>query len=40
MPEAVAYIDGWNFYYGAVRNRPRLKWLTPRETLYGQFGAY
>ena len=29
MPEAVAYIDGLNFYYGAVRNRPALKWLNP-----------
>ena len=29
MPETVAYIDGLNFYYGAVRNRPALKWLNP-----------
>lgn len=29
MPEAVAYIDGLNFYYGAVRHRPDLKWLNP-----------
>lgn len=29
MPEAVAYIDGLNFHYGAVRNRPALKWLNP-----------
>ena len=29
MPDAVAYIDGLNFYYGAVRNRPALKWLNP-----------
>ena len=29
MTEAVAYIDGLNFYYGAVRNRPTLKWLNP-----------
>ena len=33
MPEAVAYIDGWNFYYGAVRNRPSLKWVNPRAML-------
>ncbi|MCE2499706.1 MAG: NYN domain-containing protein [Dehalococcoidia bacterium] len=33
MPEAVAYIDGWNFYYGAVRNRPGLKWVNPRAML-------
>lgn len=24
---AVAYIDGFNFYYGAVRQHPDLKWL-------------
>ncbi|MGH9229525.1 MAG: hypothetical protein ACRD07_12520 [Acidimicrobiales bacterium] len=24
---AVAYIDGFNFYYGAVRGEPGLKWL-------------
>jgi hypothetical protein len=29
MTETVAYIDGLNFYYGAVRNRPELKWLNP-----------
>lgn len=29
MPEAIAYIDGLNFYYGAVRHRPALKWLNP-----------
>lgn len=29
MTESVAYIDGLNFYYGAVRNRPALKWLNP-----------
>ena len=33
MPEAAAYIDGWNFYYGAVRNRPGLKWVNPRAML-------
>lgn len=33
MSEAVAYIDGWNFYYGAVRNRPGLKWVNPRAML-------
>ncbi len=29
MPETIAYIDGLNLYYGAVRNRPALKWLHP-----------
>ncbi len=33
MPGTVAYIDGWNFYYGAVRNRARLKWVNPRAML-------
>ena len=33
MPDAVAYIDGLNFYYGAVRNRPDLKWLNPMTML-------
>ena len=33
MPEAVAYIDGLNFYYGAVRTRPALKWLNPMTML-------
>lgn len=33
MAEVVAYIDGWNFYYGAVRNRPSLKWVNPRAML-------
>lgn len=29
MPEAIAYIDGLNLYYGALKNRPALKWLNP-----------
>lgn len=29
MPDTIAYIDGLNFYYGAVRNRPDIKWLNP-----------
>lgn len=29
----MAYIDGLNFYYGAVRNRPALKWLNPQAML-------
>ena len=29
MSEAVAYIDGLNLYYGALKNRPALKWLNP-----------
>ena len=33
MSEAIAYIDGLNFYYGAVRNRPALKWLNPLSML-------
>ena len=33
MPGTVAYIDGLNFYYGAVRNRPTLKWLDQRAML-------
>ena len=26
-PRAVVYIDGFNLYYGAVRDTPALKWL-------------
>ncbi len=26
-PRLIVYIDGFNLYYGAVRNTPRLKWL-------------
>ena len=37
MPEAIAYIDGLNFYYGAVRNRPSLKWLNPLTMLQRLF---
>ena len=33
MPDTIAYIDGLNFYYGAVRDRPHLKWLNPEEML-------
>ena len=33
MSEAVAYIDGLNFYYGSVKNRPALKWLNPQAML-------
>ena len=33
MPEAFAYIDGLNLYYGALRNRPALKWANPRTLL-------
>ena len=29
MPETIAYIDGLNLYYGALKNRPPLKWLNP-----------
>ena len=35
MPDVVAYIDGLNLYYGAVRNRPALKWLNPQAMLEG-----
>ena len=37
MPQAIAYIDGLNFYYGAVRNRPALKWLNPQAMLQRLF---
>ena len=33
MSTAVAYIDGLNFYYGAVRNRPALRWVNPQVML-------
>ena len=33
MPEAFAYIDGLNLYYGALRNRPALKWVNPHRLL-------
>ena len=29
MPQAIAYIDGLNLYYGDLRRRPALKWLNP-----------
>ena len=29
MSATAAYIDGLNFYYGALKNRPSLKWLNP-----------
>ena len=29
MADAMAYIDGLNLYYGALKNRPALKWLNP-----------
>lgn len=29
----MAYIDGLNFYYGALKNRPALKWLNPQAML-------
>ncbi len=29
MPDTFVYIDGLNLYYGALRNRPGLKWLNP-----------
>lgn len=29
MPDAIAYIDGLNLYYGALKDRPALKWLNP-----------
>ena len=37
MSEAVAYIDGLNFYYGSVKNRPALKWLNPQAMLQRLF---
>ena len=33
MPKTIAYIDGLNLYYGAVKNRPALKWLNPQAML-------
>ncbi len=33
MPERVAYMDGINFCYGAVRNPTDLKWLNPQTML-------
>ena len=33
MSKTVAYIDGLNFYYGALRRRPSLKWLNPQAML-------
>ena len=33
LPDTIAYIDGLNFYYGALRNRPALKWLNPEAML-------
>ena len=33
MAGTIAYIDGLNLYYGALRNRPSLKWLNPQVML-------
>lgn len=33
MSATAAYIDGLNLYYGALRNRPSLKWLNPQAML-------
>ena len=41
MPETIAYIDGLNLYYGALKDRPALKWLNPMamiEQLFPQVG--
>lgn len=40
MADAIAYIDGLNFYYGAVRNRPNLKWLNPQSMLENIFPEF
>ena len=26
-PLAIAYVDGFNFYYGAVKDHPEFKWI-------------
>ena len=33
MAGTIAYIDGLNLYYGALRSRPSLKWLNPQAML-------
>ncbi len=34
---AIAYVDGMNLYYGAVKRRPECKWLDIRSMLEGLF---
>lgn len=34
----MAYVDGFNFYYGAIRNDPRLKWLDLERLCTGLLG--
>ena len=31
QPRTIVYVDGFNFYYGAVKGNPDLKWLDHRE---------
>lgn len=30
MRTAIAYVDGFNFYHGAVKDEPSLKWVDYR----------
>ena len=39
VAKAIAYIDGFNFYYGAVKGTP-YKWLNLRSLLEGMFPAF
>ena len=39
VANAIAYIDGFNFYYGAVKGTP-YKWLNFRSLLEGMFPAF
>ncbi len=31
QPQTIVYVDGFNFYYGALKGNPDLKWLDYRE---------
>lgn len=31
QPRAIVYVDGFNFYYGALKKNPELKWLDYRK---------
>ncbi|MCQ3808694.1 MAG: hypothetical protein KTV16_15705 [Acidimicrobiia bacterium] len=35
QPRTIVYVDGFNFYYGAIKGNPELKWLDYRELATG-----
>ena len=39
-PDAIAYVDGMNLYYGAVKYRPQYKWLDVQSLLESMFPQF